>query len=165
MADPIPVMVFVEFARALSFSESSVLAKRIFDIFDIHHVRALNFAQFAVGVSVLSNNCKSVSLARFTFDVYDTKKDDCIDFDELRAMLENSLADRGATYTPEGIASVCRNTMMLLDPEQRGYISFSRYEQVCLYFIQFGLFWCMWRSFPVYFVSVDATKPVDSEAV
>ena len=54
-ADPVPVMLFAEFVRALDYSETSILARRIFEMFDVHGVNALLFVQFALGVAILAS--------------------------------------------------------------------------------------------------------------
>ena len=126
------VMNYDEFCRALAFSPTSILARQIFDLVDSRHrVGALSFVQFALCVAILSGHCREHSLARFTFDVYDLNKDGYIDFGELKAMLENSLADRGIAFVEADINAMCASTLLMLDPERGTHIAFARYEQVC----------------------------------
>jgi hypothetical protein len=63
-----------------------------------HRARARSFVQMATAVAILSGHCPSWDLVAFSFDVYDFNGDGVIDFNELRDMLANSLAERGIPH-------------------------------------------------------------------
>ena len=108
------VMLFDEFCDTLDYYATSALAIRIFEIFDVHRIGALNFIQFALGLSILTGNSLILTLSRFVFDIYDVDKDGKISFLELKALVENTLAEKRITFTSDEVVKYCNNTLSSL---------------------------------------------------
>ena len=93
------------------FSENIVLS-HIVALFDslcpiVARYRPRSYVQMATAVAILSGHCPSWDLVAFSFDVYDFNGDGVIDFNELRDMLANSLAERGIPHRFGARAALC----------------------------------------------------------
>ena len=84
------VIDFTEFCTALKLEDSSLIAKRIFKMFDLNDDDVLNFREFVLGIAALINNNIDNEI-KMTFEVYDLNKNGKIERDNVEKILGSAL--------------------------------------------------------------------------
>eukprot|EP01083_Nonionella_stella_P090039 251542_1 len=118
----------VEFARALGMPVNSLLARRLFQEFNVTQTDRMNFREFCMALSLLSDKASIDDKIKFSFDLYDLNKDGKIDESELLSLVEAAFSDSGASVPKETIEMICRATLSETDVDNNGTIEHNEYE-------------------------------------
>jgi len=83
-------------------NENSLIADRIFKIFDLNHDSVLNFREFVLGISVLTTNNLEAQID-ITFCIFDIKKTGLIEVDNFIDIIKSCLTKMPTIRIPEEI--------------------------------------------------------------
>lgn len=116
-----------EFQQALGV-ESRGFAERLFNAFDKDKTMTLEFKEFVHSLSAMCPKANLDEKARFIFNVYDNNKSGDISRDELREILQYSLAENKSVHlSQQQIDQVIHNTFSKCDADGSGGVTLQEF--------------------------------------
>ena len=120
---------FREFQQALGLPNTE-FTSRIFSAFDSDNSNQIEFDEFILGLSAMSENATIEEKAKFCFNVYDIDGNHTIDKSELKQILSYSLKSNSQIQIPdETLDKIVDETFSQVDENNDGSISLSEFTQ------------------------------------
>lgn len=122
-----------EFADAVGMQPGSLLVKRLFSTFNVTTSGSMNFREFALALSMLSDTSEKEDRdkkIKFSFNLYDIDRNGEIDKSELRKLLVSALEESNVHLSERNIDLIVENTLKTTDSDSNGVIDFQEYEEL-----------------------------------
>ncbi len=120
-----------EFANVLGISSKSLLLKRFFNFMDRSDMGELNFRNFAMAMSMLSDKAPIEDKIELSFIMYDLNGDGKVDKEELKRMVIAALEHVAMNLGNDQIDAIVENTFELADANRDGFIDKEEYSVFC----------------------------------
>lgn len=92
---------------------------------------SLNFRNFAIAMSMLSDEASQKEKIELSFFLYDLNQDGYIDEQELRQLVKEALNHIQMRLTEQQITTILNNTFKVADTDLDGRISKAEYQAYC----------------------------------
>ncbi|EYU23324.1 hypothetical protein ABFS82_01G059900 [Erythranthe guttata] len=111
-------------------SKKSVLAEKLFELFDVKHNGVIEFGEFVRSLSIFHPDAPEADKIAFAFNLYDLRHTGYIEREELKEMVLATLSESELSLSDDDVEAIVDKTLQEADSNGDGKIDPQEWKQM-----------------------------------